>query len=164
MNCWTSWAPTDFSLLVGIEGIQRLLGDSAFTPCTCWLQCLHFVVTSSQINLSNLLVIYCSPRCLQHAGLLVWVFFWNWNLHLCCRLRGLVKLKWENLDQRKSSGNGSTLLFLSTELHSDETFPRWSSVVSLLYGGCLYLRPVPTWLYRYFYLIRCKHIPSFGLV
>jgi len=109
-----SRAPTDFSLLVGIEGIQRLLGDSAVTPCTCWLQCLHFVVTSSQINLSNLLVIYCSSRCLQHAG----IFFQNWNLHLCCRLSGLIKGKWENLGQRKSSGNVSISCEMSPFLSS----------------------------------------------
>lgn len=135
MNCWMSWAPTDFSLLVGIEAIQGLLGNWAFTPCTCWLQCLHFLVTSSQINLSNLLVIYCSPRCLQHAGM---VFFWNWYLHLCCRLSGLIQEKWENLDWRKSPENGSFFLwngfislFLQAELHPDEAVPRWSGVISL---------------------------------
>lgn len=110
MNCWMSWAPTDFSLLVGIEGIQGLLGNSAFTPCTCWLQCLHFLVTSSQINLSNLLVIYCSLRCLQHAGM-VFFYFWNWYLHLCCSLSGLIQEKWESLDWRKSSGNRSFFLW-----------------------------------------------------
>lgn len=135
MNCWMSWAPTDFSLLVGIEGIQGLLGNSSFTPCTCWLQCLHFLVTSSQINLSNLLVIYCSPRCLQHAGM---GFFWNWYLHLCCRFEWvdtrkmgkpwLKKVSWEWI---LFLVKWSISLFLQTELHSDEAGPRWSGVVSL---------------------------------
>lgn len=111
----------------GNWGHSGIAGNSAFTPCTCWLQCLHCLVTSSRINLSNLLVIYCSPRCLQHAGM---GFFWNWHLHLCCRLSGLIQEKWENLEPKKVfwecilfSWNGSISLFLRTEPHSDEAVP-----------------------------------------
>lgn len=76
----------------------------------------HFVVTSSQINLSHLLVIYYSLRCLQHTEGFFGVgsfLFLNQSLHLHCRFSGLIKENWENLDQRKSPGNVSISCELS---------------------------------------------------